>query len=109
MRVSVALHRAEPRIGGNQRDIECAYRNYNRQYADLSDDGHCIVDIAFPPMDETFEHWVALYWSIGVCQDVPQDTGGGILNYAPLYEPMPVREGYVPKIKAVMKVANWQR
>lgn len=109
MRVSIALHRTEPRIGGNQRHAECGYMNYNRQYAELDGDGHCVVDAAFPAMGETFEDWIALYWSIGVCEGVPQDEGGEVLNYAPLYEPMPVREGFVPKIKAVMKIAKWPR
>lgn len=111
MRVSIALHRDVPSIGGNQRDFECVYMNYNRQYADLDADGHCVVDIEFPVMGETVEgapsfveSWVAKFWSLGICEGVPQDTGGEVLNYAPLYEPIPVCEGFIPKIRAVMKV-----
>lgn len=103
MRVSVALHRKEPTIPGNQREGECAYMNYNRQHAELDDNGYCVLDVKFPPMGETFPDWVAGFFSIGICENVPADTGGAILNWAPLYEPIPVEEGVIPKIKAVMK------
>lgn len=104
MRVSVALHRKEPSLSGNQRDFECAYMNYNRQYAELDSNGYCVLDVEFPPMGETFPDWIAQFFSIGMCENVPADTGGTILNYAPLYEPLVVLQGAVPKIKAVMKV-----
>ena len=106
MLVSVALHRKEPKLPGNQRENECAYMNYNRQYAELDDKGYCVLDVEFPPMGETFPEWVAGFFSIGICENVPADTGGAILNWAPLYEPIPVAEGVIPKIKAVMKVTN---
>lgn len=104
MRVSVALHRKEPKLSGNQRENECAYMNYNRQYAELDADGHCVIDVEFPPMGETFPEWVAQFFSIGICENVPADTGGAIINYAPLYAPIPVQEGIIPKISAVMNV-----
>lgn len=104
MQVSIALHRAEPRVGGNQRESECEYMNYNRRYATLDNDGHCVIDTSFPAMGETIEHWVAQYFSVGICEGVPNGCGGEILNYAPLYEPVPVRLGAAPAIKAVMKI-----
>lgn len=111
MRVSIALHRAEPLLSSNQRDAECNYMNYNRQYAELDANGNCLIDVDFVPMGETVEgdilfveSWKAKYFSIGICEGVPQDTGGQIINYAPLYEPVPVVEGTVPKIKCVMHV-----
>lgn len=107
MRVSVALHRTEPKIGGNQREAEFAYMGYNRQYADLDADGHCVIDADFPPMGETYvdgDKWIGRFFSIGVCENVPQDQGGTILNYAPLYAPLAYEKDAIPKIKAVMKV-----
>lgn len=103
MRVSIALHREDPKFG-NQRDFECAYMHYNRQYADLNDEGGCVIEASFPASGEMVPNWIITHFSIGICEGVGPDMGGQIINSAPMHEPVPVEIGVEPKVNGVMQI-----
>lgn len=82
VKVSIALHKQEPDLNGNQREWEVPYMNYNRANAimeiDENGDGFIHVrDLAFPNNGEDITQ-VALFFSVGVAV-APAGRGGSII------------------------------
>lgn len=101
MKVSIALHTGEPDPYGNQRALEAAYQNYNRQYADLEIDPHyggatAAFKVTFPEAGETF---AAYYFSIGTCV-APFDLGGSVIVYGSITSPLRGVAGDSPVLDA---------
>lgn len=101
MKVSLALHRLEPDMNGNQRVGEARYGGYNRVMMDLVIDpnsGAGIIEghnIRFPNVNtdpETFEF-------ISIAREhAPEGYGGAVINYGKLGEPIVAGVGYTPTI-----------
>ena len=104
VKVSIALHKQEPKLDGNQRDWEVSYMNYNRCHVimQIADDGHGEIfarELAFPNNAEDVTQ-VALFFSIGVAV-APGGQGGSIINYGPLENPIVISEGMAPLLTII--------
>lgn len=105
MKVSIALHTGEPDPYGNQRALEAAYQNYNRQYAELEidhDTGNGIAqfNVEFPTAGEPY---AAYFFSIGTCI-APADLGGQIILYGPINPALCGHAGSKPGLNAAALV-----
>lgn len=108
MRVSIALHVAEPTTG-NQESREAVYGGYNRQYATLNTlTGVCDFSsgVTFPRVltDACFVEFV----SIGVCEGVPQGEGGRIIGYMSLIGLLTCALDTEPNVAALFNVTAEQ-
>lgn len=101
LRVSVALHIAEPSEDGNQRDSEARYGGYNRQYVflEMHPEGGVIerADVIFPEVQNHAE--VITHFSFG------DPNGGAIIAAFPIDPPITLEAGtdnVLPSVHVLM-------